>query len=422
VNEAGAAGGAMSSWWLGLLLATLGYLALSTAVGARLVVGRLAAERLADRSGLAEPLTPGSRSWSALILTRSMFLCFAVLCAALGPFRDWALAGGTLAALVLAALGRAVEMIIAPRWPEEVLAALAWPLRLIDWTVGPLFSPLARAHESLFERGRRERVDDDEEAREEQLEEYIRDAEEGGILEEEEGELLREIVDASDITVREVMTPRVDIAAVGAEDTLETAVARFQSSRHSRLLVHDGGLDRVVGVLPVRDLLGHLRPSGAAVMARELMRPVPHVPANKRVLELLRELQEERQQIAVVVDEYGATAGIVSLEDLVEEIVGEIRDEHELDEAAIRSDEQGGLVADGLTPVADLAKRIGRDIQAEDVGTVGGLVFARLGRAPRLGDKVEVAPGVSLEVARLRGRRIGAVRVLHRPTTDADES
>jgi putative hemolysin len=212
------------------------------------------------------------------------------------------------------------------------------------------------------------------------------------------------------------MTPRVDIVAIGAEDTLEQAVARFQSSRHSRLPVHEGGLDRVVGVLPVRDLLAHLRPSGAAVTVRELMRPVPHVPATKHVLELLRELQEERQQIAVVVDEYGATAGIVSLEDLVEEIVGEIRDEHEQDEAAIRPDEQGGLLADGLTPVADLAERLGRDLQAEGVGSVGGLVFARLGRAPRLGDKVEVTPGVSLEVVRLRGRRIGAVRVECKPT------
>ncbi len=414
-TEYAASPGAALAWWSGFALAALLHLALSLAVGARLFVGGVAAERVADASGLPESLDPGSRSWSAVTLARTLAFGAAVLCVALGPLREHAFLAGAVAVAALALLGRAVESLLAPRWPAQTLSALALVLRSVDLVLGPLVAPLARAHASLTERARRARsAQDEEEAREEQLEEYIRDAEEGGILEEEEGELLREIVDAGEVTVREVMTPRVDVVALAAGDTLEQAASLFTRSRHSRLLVHEGGLDRVVGVLPVRDLLPHLRPATAPgappVQVRALMRPVMHVPAAKRVLELLRELQEERQQIAVVVDEYGNTAGIVSLEDLVEEIVGEIRDEHEMEDEAIRAEAGGSLMVDGLTPVADLAERLGCEIAADDVGSVGGLVFARLGRAPRLGDKIEAAPGVTLEVVRLRGRRIGALR------------
>ncbi len=407
-------------WWGAFALFALLYLALALAVGARLVVGRLAAERLADESGLHEPLTPGSRSWAALLLVRSLSLCAAVLAAALGPLRGHALLAGSAAGVVVALGGRVLEALVAPRWPEQILAASAVLLRSVDFVVGPLLAPLARAHESVLERGRQSRAeDDDDDARDEQLEEYIRDAEEEGILEQEESELLREIVEAGDVTVKEVMTPRVEIVAIAADVPLREAVATFTESRHSRLLVHDGGLDRIVGVLPVRDLLPYLRPaddvSGAAggvADVRGLMRPVPHVPAQKRVLELLRELQDERQQIAVVVDEYGGTAGIVSLEDLVEEIVGEIRDEHEVDEDEIRPEAGGALLVDGLVGVGELEERIGREISDDDVETVGGLVFSRLGRMPRLGDAVEVAPGLTLEVMKLRGRRIETVRVV----------
>ncbi len=399
------------AWWLAFAVSAVLYFAFAAAVGARLVLGKLAAERVADERGL-EPLDPGSRSWSAMLFARSLAISAAVLFAALGPLREHAFAAGAVAGILVALVGRVAEAVLAPRWPEEILNGTAPLVRLAGLVFGPFVAPLARNYVVQQARRRKEIADDDdEEALEEQLEEYIRDAEEGGILEEEAGELLREIVDASEVTAREVMTPRGEIVAISASATLDEAVDVFSNSRHSRLLVHDGGLDRVVGVLPVRDLLPHLRSPWQSVGVRGLMRPVPHVPATKRVLELLRELQEERQQIAVVVDEYGDTAGLVSLEDLVEEIVGEIRDEHENDEEQIR-EEDGTLVADGLVPVGDLEERIGREISEQDVETVGGLVFSKLARVPRPGDRVEVGDGVTLEVMRLRGRRVAQVRVL----------
>ena len=405
--------GAAALWWAAFGVALLVYLALALAVGARLVAGHLAAERVVAARGLDEPLDPGSRAWNALMLARSLAGFASVLTLALGPLRGHALLAGALGAVGVALVGRIAESALAPRAPERILRAAAPLLRLVDALLGPATTPLARAHERQVERRRGDaRREDDEEAREEQLEEYIRDAEEGGILEKEESALLREIVDAGDVTVREVMTPRVEVVAVSADATLAAAAEVFSSSRHSRLLVHDGGLDQIVGVLPVRDLLPHLAPAGGDVRARSLARPALHVPATKKVLELLRELQEERQQIAVVVDEYGGTAGIVSLEDLVEEIVGEIRDEHEPDEEPIRADGKGALLVDGLVPLEEFEERTGKELTAEGVETVGGLVFARLGRLPRLGDVVEAAPGLRLEVTRLRGRRVAQVRAV----------
>jgi len=407
--EAAAADPLVAVAWsaAGLALIAL-YTVLSLAVGARLVLGRLASERLADESGLPEPLDPGSRTWSAAAAVRQVSLVGLTLVTGFAPvpWHGLALAGGS--ALFAVALGRFCEALVAPRTPERILTALAPLLRVIDALLGWIVAPLARRHEELLS-GARQRAMIDEEVREEQLEEYIRDAEEEGLLEREQSEILREIADTGDLTVREVMTPRTEIAAVEADESVAELAHAFTDSRHSRLLVYDDTLDRVLGVVAVRDLLPHLLPGRESPKVRELMRPVPLVPANKKVLELMRELQQERQQMAVVVDEYGGTAGLVTLEDLLEEIVGEIRDEHEVD--AYRPDGHGGIIADGLLPVDELEELLDLEIPTDGVDTVGGLVFSRLGRIPRVGERVHVPPGLEMEVLRMIGRRIATLRV-----------
>jgi CBS domain containing-hemolysin-like protein len=402
--------------WLfaGLALLAL-YAVLSLAVGARLAVGRLAAERVADESGLNEPLDPGSRLWSAAALVRQVSLVGLTLVAGFAPLPFAGAPAAALSGLVAVVFGRVAEALVAPRAPERLLAAAAPLLRVIDTLFGWLVAPLVRRSEELSAEPRA-RTPADEEAREEQLEEYIRDAEEEGLLEREQSEIMREIADTGDLTVREIMTPRTEIAAVEADEGLEELARAFNDSRHSRLLVYDDTLDRVVGVVAVRDLLPYLTAGDEPLRIRNLMRPVPLVPSTKKVLELMRELQQERQQMAVVVDEYGGTSGLVTLEDLVEEIVGEIRDEHETD--ACRPDGRGGFIADGLLPVDDLAEALGVDLASDGVDTVGGLVFSRMGRVPRVGDRVTVAPGIDLEVVRMIGRRIATVRVSRAPGGD----
>ncbi|NJN64733.1 MAG: CBS domain-containing protein [Acidobacteria bacterium] len=167
----------------------------------------------------------------------------------------------------------------------------------------------------------------------------------------------------------------------------------------------------MIGVVSVRDLLPHLLEGAADAPVRTLMRPVPLVPATKLALELLREFQQGRQQLAIVVDEYGGTAGLVTIEDLVEEIVGDIRDEHELEEEYCKPDGAGGWHADGLMTIEDFEDLIDLELHTEGVETVGGLVFQKLGRIPRVGDAVEVTPGVEIKVADMRARRIARVHI-----------
>jgi CBS domain containing-hemolysin-like protein len=400
-----------SGFLIGLAALALLYLLLSLITGARLSLSSLTAERLAEESGLVDSFDPGSRPYEAVKLLRlSLLVLLTTFCTA-GPATWCGPVAGIVIGLSFIVLGSLVQTMISPRHPAKLLRAAAPLLRVIDLLFGWMLAPLARTHERLSEAHRVASAAEDDQVKGEQMEEVIRDAEQEGLLEPEQGELVREIVDAGETTVREVMTPRVEIDAVNEHDALDNLLERFTHSRHSRLLVYEGTLDRVVGALALRDVMGHIKSSDRQFTARQLMRAVRHVPGSKYVLELLRELREERQQLAVVVDEYGNTAGLVTLEDLIEEIVGDIRDEHELPEDELRSDGRGGWIVDGLTSVGEVESRTGLELAADGVETIGGMVFSQLGRVPRVGERVTLRSGAVLEVTRMHGRRIATVRV-----------
>lgn len=400
------------SFAIGLVFLALIFTILSLVAGARLALGDLTAERVAEESGLLWSFDPGGRAYEAAKLLRLSTLVLLVVLASSGP-APWC---GPLAGVLVGLFGiissSLVQGLIAPRRPDRILRAAAPLLRVIDALMGPLLAPLARAYDRLSTQHRAVASQADDDLKGEQLEEVIRDAEEEGLLEPEEGELMREIVDAGDTIVREVMTPRVEIEAVSATATVDEMTNTFIRSRHSRLLVFDGTLDKVLGCLALRDLLPQISEQVLGIQARDLVRPVVHVPATKPVLELLRELQRQRLQMAVIVDEYGNTAGLLTLEDLVEVIVGDIRDEHELPDEGLRPDGKGGFLVDGLMSVEDVKQRTGLEFPAEGVETLGGLVFSQFGRLPRVGERVVVGEAVVLEVARMQGRRIATVRVV----------
>lgn len=409
--------------WVALAVVFALYALLSVAIGARLAVGRYAAERIADEAGLSGALDPGTRLWISTQVTRQFSLVLVPVLAFVVSSGKYSLAIGAGAATIL--LGRVAQDLVAPRIPEGLLAALAPLLRAIDLLIGWLMWPLARAHQRIQVSKQRDDAEGDEDRREEQLEEVLRDAEEGGLLERAEGELVREIVDLASVTVVEVMTPRTEVSAVESGATcLETARLMLESM-HSRLPVYEETLDRLVGVVSVRDLLPHVIGAEPNLPVKAILRPLPIVPAQKLALELLRELQSERQQIAGVVDEYGGTAGIVTIEDIVEEIVGDIRDEHDLDEEYCRSEGDGVWLADGLMTIEDFEDLVDHEFETEGIETVGGLVFSRLGRIPRVGERVEVAPGIEIEIVDMRSRRIARVRITRRvavePRVEAED-
>ena len=215
----------------------------------------------------------------------------------------------------------------------------------------------------------------------------------------------------AETSVAEIMTPRIDIVAVDTAATGEDVVETLRNSEYARLLAYDGTPDEVVGILYAKDVLSARSHAGAAIDWHDLIRPATFVPEGKRLDRQLQEFQRSHHHMAVVVDEHGGTAGIVTLEDILEEIVGEIQDEHDIDEVAeIQEVDASTWLVEGVTPLADLEALVGQDFGREDVSTVGGLVMAEFGRVPSARESLLLA-GYRLTVNHMVGRRVQRVLV-----------
>lgn len=234
---------------------------------------------------------------------------------------------------------------------------------------------------------------------------------EGTISEEEGRELLQSIVDFTETVVREVMTPRPDIVAIRADATLSDLRTLFREEQYSRIPVYRKDLDNILGILFVKDLVA--LPPGAEPPLTTLMRSAYMVPESKRVSELLKEMQRRQAQMAVAVDEYGGTAGLVTVEDLLEEIVGEIRDEYDVESETVVEEGEGVFVFSGKVSVDEVRDRLRVDIEREGFETVGGYLLSHLGRMPYVGETFEVDE-LAVEVLEVERRRITKVRVRRR--------
>lgn len=220
---------------------------------------------------------------------------------------------------------------------------------------------------------------------------------------EEPVEMIRGVFDLSETIAAEVMTPRTELVAVPITATIEEIADTFLDSGHSRLPVFEQTVDHIIGVVLARDFWRSRRDRREAGL-RQIVRPVPFVPETKDLEHLLREMQREGTHIVVVLDEYGGTAGIVTVEDVIEQIVGEIADEHEESRAEIRQ-EEGKIVVSGRALVSDLNERFGLRLAEEEYTTAAGLVMGVLGRIAEEGDHVPLEGG-RMEVLTMSGRRI----------------
>lgn len=244
---------------------------------------------------------------------------------------------------------------------------------------------------------------------EEEIKQIVESAQQTGEIEEEERELLHSVFEFTDTVVREVMTPRVDMDAVPVDSDPEEVIQLIQESGHSRIPVYEETDDQIVGIVHAKDLLMALIRNGAEVRLRDLMRPALFVPENKNLHELLKELRNSRGQMAVVQDEFGGTAGIVTIEDIVEELVGDIVDEYDVEEPQIMLNGQGYLV-DGKVNIYDLNNKIGSHFESDVFDTVGGYVFGLFGRQPQKGECLE-ADGYRFTIEDTDGRRIVKLHV-----------
>ncbi|MGA7617616.1 MAG: hemolysin family protein [Thermoanaerobaculia bacterium] len=317
------------------------------------------------------------------------------------------------------AIGWKMVLAIVPDGAAEIILRSLIPVSHFFYY---LFWPLLFPVHWLLERVSRHSAeeDDEEEVTDEEVQAYIDVGEEEGILEKGEGKLVQSIVDFGDTIVREVMTPRMEMLAFESSGSIEQLAEVFSESKYSRIPLYQENIDRIVGMVHVKDLFDvFLRHEAKSV--RDIARPAYFVAETKKVSELLREFQLEHTQMAIVVDEFGGTAGLVSIEDLIEEIVGEIADEHEQEEPTVLEIEDGVWLVTGATRIEVLEEMLGLDIRGDDdYETVAGLIFTQMGRVPKSGERTSKS-GLTFEVDRADRRRIYRVRVSRAPEVPQEE-
>jgi magnesium and cobalt exporter, CNNM family len=322
---------------------------------------------------------------------------------------------GLVAGLILAGVFRQlIPLFISARNPEGTLLFLLPVIRPLF----PLMAFLADPFQKLFDRSRRKELDVengteiDEEDNVGDLQALIDVGEAEGILEEEEGELIHSIIEFGDTRVSEVMTPRPDIVAVPHNATVREARDVILESKYSRLPVYRDQMDNVEGIIYVRDLLQRWAEGKEDHRITALIRPVYFVPETKPVDKLLEEMQKAHVQLAMVIDEYGGVSGLVTVEDILEEIVGEIEDEdiagEELEEIVEKSD--GSFEVLGSTEIGKIERLFDLEIEADDFTTIAGLVINESGKVPPPGERLAFR-GLEVEVLEADERRISRLRV-----------
>jgi putative hemolysin len=312
-----------------------------------------------------------------------------------------------------------LPLLIVGRDPERMLELLLPSFAPVARALGPITRLIARSVGSA----RPAQATTQEEAAEanEVAKAYIDTAEQEGIIEGEERRLLQSIVDFGDTLVREVMTPRPDIVAIAEDATVGDLRALFREQEYSRFPVFRGSLDNIAGFVFIKDLVALPQTATDASPIRPLVRPSVVVPETKRVPELLKQFQRHQQQMAIVVDEYGGTAGLVTIEDLLEEIVGEIRDEYDVESEPIVDEGHGRFVFSGKVSIDEVSQRLGVSIEREGFETVGGYLMHHIGRVPAVGETFDM-DGLTVEVLDAERRRINRVRFCKKPAEPVEHT
>jgi CBS domain containing-hemolysin-like protein len=257
---------------------------------------------------------------------------------------------------------------------------------------------------------------------EEEIKTLVDAGEEEGVIEEEEKAMIYSIFELGDTLARQVMVPRMDVVALDVTTPLLEALDAIMEAGHSRIPVYDETIDNIQGVLYAKDLLPYLREGRTDVPLRSILREAYFIPETKRAGDLLPDLQQRRVHMAIVVDEYGGMAGLVTIEDVLEEIVGEIQDEYDSEEPFVEyiSDEEGqwsAYIVDARVDLDDLNQLLAAALPTEESDTLGGFIYTELGKVPVVGDRI-VYQDLDFTVESVAGRRIKKVRVQRHPPVE----
>lgn len=327
----------------------------------------------------------------------------------------------SLAAIVLIAAAEAISRAIAFHAATSVILFCAGPLAWAAWALRPLMTIVIFPTNLLLKPMGAQARYGAQVLTEEELKMLVEAGKEEGVIEEDEREMIDSILEFTDTVVRQVMVPRIDMSAIDATSTVEDVVDQILECGHSRIPVYEDNVDSIVGIVHAKDLLRVLHSEGGSnIQLTQVMRPAFFVPENKRVSELLTEFRTNKLQLAVVRDEYGGTAGLVTVEDLIEEIVGEIRDEYDEDEPQITAIDDGIFLVDARLNIDDLNEELDAGLPEGDFETVGGFVFGLLGKEPAVGDKVDYN-GWIFTVEAKEDNRLRTIRIETRqPDSDLD--
>jgi putative hemolysin len=320
-----------------------------------------------------------------------------------------------LAALLVVSVGELLPERYVLRAPEQWAIAFAPLVAGLEWVLSPVvrLALLGASWVSSPLAGRQLPF-----VTEEEIKTMVDAGEEGGVIEEEEKEMIYSIFDMGNTLAREIMVPRIDVLALEVATPLPQAVDAVLTAGHSRVPIYQGNIDNVLGLLYAKDLLRAWKDAGQGGKLSDLMRPAYFAPETKKVDALLAELQQKRIHLAVVVDEYGGTAGIVTLEDIVEEIVGDIRDEYDVnEESQFERINDAEYIFDARINLDEVNELLELQLPTSESDSLGGFIYGQLGHVPAAGEKVP-ADRVTFEVLSVTGRRIRKVRALRTPPED----
>ncbi|MEW6130075.1 MAG: hemolysin family protein [Acidobacteriota bacterium] len=306
-----------------------------------------------------------------------------------------------------------VPRLIVQNRPERMLWLMLPPFEIFYRAFSIFVMPLVRLLEKFktdeIEESLTEEVDEDEAAQE--VEAFIEVAEEEGIIEEDEGELIQSVIEFGDTLVGEVMRPRTQIVAISINATVEDARRLIMEKKYSRIPVYQESIDDIKGIVYVRDLLAFCEPDKLHTPVSEVMRDVHNVPESKPIADLLEDMQREKVQMAIVIDEYGGVAGLITVEDMIEEVMGEIEDEDRAHiDKPIEQLADGSYELDGSTEIRVVENLFERDIEADDFTTLAGLLMNEMNRVPHVGEKLEFK-GIEFEVVDADGQKVNRIRL-----------
>lgn len=328
-------------------------------------------------------------------------------------FSSW-IQAGCLALLLLTVLvvSEALPKAWAARDPDTTILTLAGSLSVVTHILWPVISIISLLSKPLARLVRGQHVPPTPLVTEEEIRLLVNAGEEEGLIEHNEREMIEGIFSFNDTLVREIMVPRVDVVALEVEASLETTLENVIEEGHSRIPVYEETIDTVAGILYVKDLFPILYSGQIDTPLRDLLRPAHFIPETMKVDALLKEMRQRKVHMAIIVDEYGGTAGLVTIEDVLEEIVGEIQDEYDVEEPSIQIVGDTTMIVDARVSIDEINEITGLHLESTDADRIGGLIYEQLGRVPNAGDEI-VLEDATVTVLSVEGVRPQKLQIIY---------